>query len=351
MKFEKFWILPVVCSIIAMVFVSPGLAQVDYDKAYELYKAKKYSEAIPMLEEWCNKYPKDPRGGYTLAQSYVKTKQQKKAMERLNIVLGHHPDHAPSQFLAGVLKLKSSPAKAMPHFEAAVAAKPDNGNYQYYYGSALMASKRYNEAEAALKKAVKANPKNGKAQLDLGRVLMLNKKPADAIAPLKVAAKGKRGKDLALYYLGLAQYQTSDFAGAVKSLDQASKLKGADAKIFYNLGMAHEGALGKAPGTIEACQPMIDAYSKAVEMEPDKADYNFRLGNSYEAAARAIYAKTAGNDAMSKKALGLLGKAQNSYNAAVAADASNPAKDRLAGVAEMVENIKNPKVIEEEVTE
>ena len=191
MKFEKFWILPVVCSIIAMVFVSPGLAQVDYDKAYELYKAKKYSEAIPMLEEWCNKYPKDPRGGYTLAQSYVKTKQQKKAMERLNIVLGHHPDHAPSQFLAGVLKLKSSPAKAMPHFEAAVAAKPDNGNYQYYYGSALMASKRYNEAEAALKKAVKANPKNGKAQLDLRRVLMLNKKPADALAPLQVAAKGK----------------------------------------------------------------------------------------------------------------------------------------------------------------
>lgn len=323
----------------------------DYDTAYELYKAKKYSEAIPLLEEWCNKYPKDPRGGYTLAQCYVKTKQNSKAMERLAVVLEHHPDHAPSQFLTGMLTLKASPSKALPHFEEAVKASPDNSTYHYYYGSALMATKQYDQAAASLKKAVEINPKNGKAQLDLGKVLLISGSPQDAIKHLTIASKGRSTKDSALYYLGLAQIQTKDYTGAVGTLTQAGQLSPDDGKIFYNLGIAHEGSMGGAADSISACQPMIDAYSKAVSLEAGNADYQYRLGNAYEMAARSIYEKTAGNEGLSNQAIDLLEKAKKAYSAAVGADSSSPAGDRIGGVDQMIENIKNPRIIEEEVQE
>ncbi|MCD4655478.1 tetratricopeptide repeat protein [bacterium] len=349
MRFKTLCAIPIILAVLAIVTIADVSA--DYDTAFELYKAKKYSEAIPMLEEWCNKYTKDPRGGYTLSQCYLKTKQNEKALKRLAIVLGHHPEHAPSQFLTGILKLKSSPENSLPHFQEAVKTNSENGKYQYYYGSALMATKQYEKAAKAMKKAVELNPKNGKAQLDLGKILLISGKPAEAVSHLKIASEGKRDKALALYYLGLAQYKLKDFPDAVSTFEQAGQIKPTDAKIFYNLGLAREGSLGENPTTVEACQPMIDAFNKAVQLESGNADYQFRLGNAYETAGRSIYTKTAGNKTVSSKALEILDKATKAYNAAIASDASNPAVDRLTGISQMIENIKNPQVIEEEVVE
>ncbi|MBN1297970.1 tetratricopeptide repeat protein [bacterium] len=348
MKWKIVWIVPAL-AIVCLSILSTRPVKADYDTAYQLYKAKKYSEAIPLLEEWCNKYPKDPRGGYTLAQCYVKTKQTNKALDRLAVVLEHHPEHAPSQFLTGFLTLGSSPDNALPHFKRATEEEADNAQYQYYYGSALIAAKQYDDALPVLKKAVELNPKSAKAQLDLGKVLLLTNRPSDAIGPLQIASKGKEDKETALYYLGVANLQTKNYADAVTALKQAGQLSPDDAKVFYNLGMAHEGTLPSPVDSVETCQPMIDAYLQAVKLEAGNAGYQFRLGAAYETAARSIYAKTAGNPGMSTQALNLLEKAKAAYATAVQADAGNPANDRIAGTDQMIENIRNPQVIEEEV--
>jgi len=348
MKLNRILAISLVVAI-GLLVVPAIQVKADYDTAYNLYKAKKYSEAIPLLEEWCNKYPKDPRGGYTLAQCYVKTKQNAKALQRLQIVLEHHPDHSPSQFLMGMLTLGDSPEKALPHFKSAVEASPDNGTYHYYYGSALMAAKKYNEAIPALKQAVQINPKDGRAQLDLGKVLLLADKPQEAVKHLEIASKGKKDKDSALYYLGLAHLQTKDYAAAETALGSAAQINPKDDKILYNLGLAREGALGGTAGSVDACQPMIDAYGQAVTLDPGNADYQMRLGNAYEIAARSIYEKTAGNQGLSSQAIDLLENARKAYAVAVAADAGSPAGDRISGVEQMIENIKNPQIIEEEV--
>lgn len=348
MKYSRF--LALTLSLIVFTLFAAQLTSADYDAAYELYKAKKYSEAIPMLEEWCNKYPKDPRGGYTLAQCYVKTKQSKKALDRLAVVLEHHDDHGPSQFLTGVLKLKASADAAIPHFEAAIKSSPDNASYHYYMGTAKLSKKDYAGAIESLQKSANLKPKS-KTNLDLGRAYLLNGDPASATAPLKAASKGKRTKSSALYYLGLAEYQNKNYTEAVSALEKASAISKDDPKVFYNLGMSREAALGSAITDDTACKPLIEAYKKAVELDAGNADYQFRLGAAYESAARAIYSKTAGNEAISNKALGYLGQADKAFKAAIAADAASPAKDRVSAVAQMVDNIKNPSVIEEEVTE
>jgi len=349
MRFNSLWAFSLLATMFLVLL--PADTQADYDTAFELYKAKKYTQAIPMLEEWCNKYPKDPRGGYTLSRCYRKTKQNTKALERLAIVLQHHPDHAPSQFLSGVLKLKSSPENALKHFEQAVKYKPDNGSYQYYYGSTLMATKQYGKAVDAMQKAVAINPKNGKAQLDLGKLLLMTNKAADSVSHLEIASKGKKTKSSALYFLGLAQYKIKDFTKAISALEKAAKVSPDDAKIFYNLGLSREALLGKDATSVEACQPVIDDFKKAVQLNSGNSDYQFRLGNAYETAARSIYCKTPGNKAVSDQAIKLLENATTAYNSAIAANSSSPATERLSGVSQMIENIKNPQIIEEEVAE
>lgn len=345
MRFSQF-LLTTLLLISIMFSALPAAVRADYDTAYNLFKEKKYTEAIPLLEEWCTTYPKDPRGAYTLAQCYTKTRQNQKAVDRLTIILEHHPEHAPSQFLMGMLTLPESATKALSHFERAAQEQPDNDQYNYFLGSTLLAEKQYDKAEEALKKSVAKNPKNSKAQLDLGRSLLFNGKPADAVSPLQIAAKSA-DKSSALYYLGLAQLQTKDYSGAIGSLTEATKSNPDDAKLFYNLGLAHEGSLGDSASGMEAYQPAIDAYSKAVVIDNATSDYQYRLGNAYEAAVRAIYTKTAGNDALSSRALEYLGKAKSAFSAAN----TDAARERIAGVDQMIENIKNPQVIEEEVTE
>lgn len=341
----RFFLTGLVMTAVLVTSVLISGARADYDTALNLYKEQKYTEAIPLLEEWCGKYPRDPRGAYLLAQCYRNTKQNEKALERLAIILEHHPDDDKCRFLKGMLLLSSSPAEAATHFERAVKVDPGNAQYTYYLGSALMAQKKYAEAEVSLQKAVAAGPGNARAQLDYGRVLLLNNKAEDAVKHLKIAARGA-DKETALYFLGVAQIQTKDYSGAVTTLSEAVDLAPNDARLYFNLGLAREGLLGDQPAEFEKYQPIIEAYAKAVSLSKDKEDYNFRLGNACETAVRSIYEKTAGNEALSKKALDFLTKARAAYEAVN----SDAARQRINGIDQMMENIKNPQIIEEEVT-
>ncbi len=340
----RFFIIHLLMVVVLGLAISTTTVKADYDAALNLFKQKKYTEAIPLLEEWCNKYPKDPRGAYLLAQCYRSTKQNQKAIDRLNIILEHHPDADNCRFLMGTLLLPTSPAEATIHLQRAVKVDPENAQYNYYLGSALMAQKKYSESETYLQKAVTVTPGNTRAQLDLGRVLLLNNKAADAIKHLKIAAKGN-DKENALYFLGLAQIQSKDFNGAVSTFSDAVNLTPGDAKLFYNLGLARESLLGDQVVELEKYQPIIDAYEKAVSLNNDVADYQFRLGNAYETAIRNIYDKLTGNDTLKDKALNYLAKAKKAYEAVD----SDTARQRITEVDQIVDNIKNPIVIEEEI--
>ncbi len=344
---RKLMFVSMLCVAIALPMITAEAN--NYDDAYKLYKAKDIKGAIPLLEEHCNKYPKDPRGGYLLAQCYRKTKQVDKAAGRLQVVLEHHPDHDSSQFLMGhVFLMKKNPSKAIKHFEEAVKLQPENGDYQYYYGSTLLALKKYPDAAGALKKAVTLNPKNSRANLDYGRVLVLSKDYQKAIAPLKKASQSPKTASKALYYLGNAQLQLKEFSSAVETFKTATTKSPDEAKLFYSLGIAQEGAGGDSFSTPEAYMPIIQSYSKAVALDGSVADYHFNLGKTHENAVRTIYEKTAGNETVSKQALDMLAKAKTAYESAAKIDATSGGNDGLTRVNQMIDNIKNPKIIEVE---
>lgn len=340
----RFFIIHLLMVVVLGLAVSTTAVKADYDAALNLYKEKKYTEAISLLEQWCEKYPKDPREAYLLAQCYRNTKQNQKAIDRLEIILQHHPDADNCRFLLGSLLLPTSPVEATKHFQKAVQVDPENAQYNYYLGSALMAQKKYSEAETPLRKAVSVTPGNVRAQLDLGKVLLLNNKAEEAVKHLKVAIKGEN-KASALYFLGLAQIQSKDFNGAVSTLTDAVNQTPNDARLYYNLGLARESLLGDQTADLEKYQPIIDAYEKAVSLNNDVEDYKFRLGNAYETAVRNIYDKITGNDTLKDKALDYLAKARKAFESVN----SDSARQRIAEVDQIIDSVKNPIVIEEEV--
>ncbi len=318
------------------------LAQDNYEEAYKLATAGKHAEAIPLLEEHCNKYPKDPKGGNLLAQCYIKTKQVEKASERLAVVLEHHPEDDKSQFLMGtVLQLQKKTEKALTHFELAAKAKPENGTYQYYYGSVLLQMKKLPEAGEALEKAVKAMPNDPKANLDYGRLFVLTGDYESAASHLQIAAKSDSTKALALPYLGIAQLQTQKYDDAIVTLTQATAADKTDPKLFFNLGQAYDAKIGDKPQSPDAMKNSIEAYSEAVKLDAQNADAQYKLGRAYEKAALTIYEKAHEETAtdLKAKAIDLLGKAKTAYGAAVKIDAQNPASKSIAGIDEMLASL------------
>lgn len=317
-----------------------------YEQALNLTRERRFSEAIPLLEEWCNQYPRDPRGAYLLAQSYMTTRQNEKALERLNIILEHHPDDERNNFLMGVLLLPSAPDRAETHLQIAVNAQPDNAQYQHRLGSALMVQRKHAEAEAPLREAVRLAPNNLNARLDLGRVLLANGKAAEAIPHLEAATRGN-DKEIAYNMLGTARLQTRDFDGAVSALNEAAKLNPDDARVHFNRGIALEGQLGDQATGLDTFRPVIESYEKAISLNAEVSDYHFRLGNIYETAVRSVYEQTATDESLAERALEYLAKAKNAYTAAD----TDAARQRITSVDQIIENIKNPEVIIEEFTE
>ena len=348
MKFN--WI---VCGILAGILtLSLSAHATKYDDAYPLYQQKKYSEAIPLLVEHCNQYPKDPRGGYTLAQCYVKTKQLAKAISSLKVVLEHHPEHDKSQFLLGFLYLSQKKLdEAETYLKEAVKLDPNDEKYNYFLGSLLMQKKNYPEAAASLSKAIQIKPGDLRAQFDYGRVLVMTGDFEKAIKPLKTAAASPKMASDVLPLLGACQLNIKAFDDALATYQKATQLNPSDADSFNNLGKVMEMKLSSGDKTPADYQPIIDVFSKAVALDDKNAEYHYRLGKAYEMAAASIYEKSVQDEKLGKKALALLDKAKMSYDKATSIDPNNESKDRIKFVQERIQSIKNPQIIEEEVTE
>lgn len=337
-----------ILSLLAVCLSCSSFAQDKYDEAYNLAKENKYAEAIPLLEEHCNKYPKDPRGGYLLAQSYIKTKQVDKAVKRLEVVLEHHPEDDKSQFLMGTaLQVQKNTEKALTHFAEAAKAKPENGTYQYYYGSALLQMKKLPEAGEALEKAIKATPNDPKSNLDYGRLLVLTGDTEKALSHLQIAAKAEATKSIALPYLGVVQLQLKKYDDAVTTLTQATAADKTDSKLFFNLGQAYEAKVGDQGKNPDDYKNAISAYESALKLDAQNADIHFRLGKAFELAGTTIYESGHADQAVGQKAIELFEKSKAAYTSAVKIDPESAAKARIPSIDDRLKSLKNPETVEE----
>ncbi len=125
---------------------------------------------------------------------------------------------------------------ALDELNAAVRFHPDQVDLLVNRGAIQGAMKRYNEAEADLRRALRLVPGHPGAQFNLGLVLWRKGLAEEAALAFRRAVELDAGNPAAWYYLGDALNQTGELADAVQALERASQLDPRSARPYNLMG-------------------------------------------------------------------------------------------------------------------
>jgi tetratricopeptide (TPR) repeat protein len=162
----------------------PGLAQTAYQRllnghfapspsvaaaatgglAQLLIRAKKYTEAEPLLKSAVERDPRDPALNAQLATTLLAQGKTGEALPVLENLRKLEPDNpAVDQMLADAYSEGGHPEKADPIYARMVLANPNDEEILVGQGQNLVREKLYNQAQEAFERAVKIKPEDGDA--------------------------------------------------------------------------------------------------------------------------------------------------------------------------------------------
>ena len=146
----------------------------------------------------------------------------KHAEELLKRLLALRPEDPTSHAMLAVLLYKKNDCKgAVEHFEKSAELVETQPAALVQYGGCLVALQRPAEAIPVFEKALAANPDDRRARYDLAETQMLAKKSSDAIATLGPMIEGDKPDAAALDLAAQAQEDLDNTPAAVKLLRQA----------------------------------------------------------------------------------------------------------------------------------
>ena len=372
-----------IVTVIIIIAVSCfyAIAQAGYyEDAYTAYKAKKYQEAIEILEEGVAAAPNDEKLTLLLGQTYFKIKNYAKAGEKLKRATLLDPEIDTAYYLLGLCYTlnsedgKSKPAwfEASQAFEKAVQLRSDRFAYLYQYGHSLLELKKYQDALDPLVKAynTEQGSRDYKTIMDLGLTYLLLQKKTEAKEMLEKAASTDPKKYQPLIYLGnlyleneeydevkdlgeklrqlkpslstgyifqgVGALQTKNYTEAKQSFEKAVELDSSDASAHYHLGLALEGLLGS---NSKSYQSLINSYGRAVSISGDNAqpEWQYRLGHAYELESHLDWDRAQRNAEASKRCLRNLRQARSAYTKA---GDYGPAQKRSSIVNERIRQLE-----------
>ncbi len=271
---------------------SNPLANSKKQKAFKLLNQGRVQEAIPILEQLVNKYPKDIEALATLGSIYGQAGQLEPAVHYLervieinpndldtlnnlgvaNMMLGNtdkardcierslrlNPNDAGLHFnLATILQEQSEFKTAIEHFRQALQLEPSSVDVMVNLGVALKDSGQQDEAIELFKKAINLDSKSAEANLNLGHVLARSGKPDEAVRYYEQAAASAPSDYEKIRALANIRVLEGAPAEGIKLYEQALSRNSNDARIYreygqllQNLGQ-HESAMQAANKALE----------------------------------------------------------------------------------------------------
>jgi tetratricopeptide (TPR) repeat protein len=143
----------------------------DFNKSAGLAHARnrRWSKAIPLLEQSLAMAPGDLDVRMRLAEGYSAENQPEKARQQLDQILEIDPDCAAAVRALGVIHARRQDYdRAIECLERAVTLDSDHGPTYYRLGMAYDNRKRYDKAVEAFKRAIRLDPRFAKAYQALG---------------------------------------------------------------------------------------------------------------------------------------------------------------------------------------
>jgi tetratricopeptide (TPR) repeat protein len=163
------------------------------------HSMKRYDQAEVFYRKALEMKPADPQYfeslGMTLSESGNPT-QAAEVLERAIHIDQENPD---AYYYLGTIYARDfrDVRKALPYFERLVLLDPDYENAYLSLGAAYIATKRYREGIATLKKEIELRPASAPAFFNLGRAYIEIKDTLQAVAAFRRAAKLDPTMDIA----------------------------------------------------------------------------------------------------------------------------------------------------------
>jgi tetratricopeptide (TPR) repeat protein len=203
--------------------------------------------------------------------------KREQAVALLETAISSHPDDADARLLLGSLLMEAGRGpEAIAQIKEAVKLRPRSAEAQNALGEAYNSVGNIKVAREPFEKAIAIKPDYGVAQMNLGEVLLSLGEPGPAAEHLNRAIKLlPRGDDSASTHYLLAKYYTAqgDIPKTAEHLQQAVAMRPGFPQAWSDLGEARKALLDD--------NAALAAFQHAVELAPEDAVAQYRLGNEY----------------------------------------------------------------------
>ena len=300
----------------------------EYDKAIEIFKKAvelnhdnefnwqwlgssynqngQYQEAINSLLKAVELNPDDEFNWYWLGRSYNDNEQYQDAINSGLKATQLNPDYADNWLELGCSYCNNGQyQEAINSLLKAVELNPDSDSNWHWLGISYYENDQYQEAIEPLLKAIELNPNDAGLYI-LGDVYRINGQYEEAIKYLSKEKELNPDGFYSWYELGEAYLNNGQFQEAIETLLKAVELNPNNFESWHSLGWAYCN-VGEYVASIGAFieeaklnynanafygigynfkyvnqyKEAIDAFTTAVELEPDNWLYWDELGKSY----------------------------------------------------------------------
>ena len=188
---------------VALESAAPPLASYHFLLGYVHYLANDLEAALAEFSQALTYDPGSTVIQLRLAMLFEARGEHAKAQAYGDQVLARDPANVPAlQLLATVASATGRPEQAIDYYQRIVKLRPDEGEAYYSLGLVFAGLKRYEEAEAILRRGIEATGQSPIGYLYLGRIMMLQQAWARSADAYREASRLHPNFEPA--YLGLA---------------------------------------------------------------------------------------------------------------------------------------------------
>lgn len=251
--------------------------------------------AVPILEQLAERSPDDLAIARALAEAHVKAGTASVLERRLSGL-----DTPVAHYQLGLLLFSSAAdasGPAIAHFERAAQLAPNEGEYQYRLGLALLESERYEQSLSPLRRAVELRPETSAWYLPLAKALYRSGASTEAVRALATVVEGAPSAAEVQHARALMNHISDPFAtlpkAAKPTFEQGLQwLQVADVPQqaivsfeqiladYPDLAVVH-ALLGLAYQRIDDAGRAVEELKRAIELSPEDGKNHLYLAELY----------------------------------------------------------------------
>lgn len=229
------------------------------------YGAKRFADAAKYLELPAKSDPGNIELHQMLAQSCLQAKQYSCALSEFRQILERDPNSVAAHMLSGeALDGLGRTVEAIPEFQAAAKAGPQEPNVNFGLGYLYWKLHKYDEAKEAFQRELDIDPKNAQALAYLGDIELKRNAPEKALPLLNKAIQLRNDIRIAYLDIGAILMEQKRYTEALSPLLHAEKLDPEQPDAHYRLARVYR-EMGNAAASQKEFAKVRELHEKADE--------------------------------------------------------------------------------------